>query len=195
MPKNDDVIRSNSILIVSANEQFTAIVKRSLNGFITIDVKKSIAAARRSVLEKSYDIVVVNTPLSDETGEDFAMDISERFNSSVLLVTPEGIYDEVLEKVTDYGILAIAKPTTSGRIGVAIRFMIACQNRIRQMEKKSLTVEEKMEEIRIVSKAKILLVQKKGMSEDEAHRFIGKQAMNNGVSRKKVAEKILDDLS
>ena len=97
MPKNDDIIRSNSILIVSANEQFTAIVKRSLNGFITIDVKKSIAAARRSVLEKSYDIVVVNTPLSDETGEDFAMDISERFNSSILLVTPEGIYDEVLE--------------------------------------------------------------------------------------------------
>ena len=195
MPKYDDIIRSNSILIVSANEQFTAIVKRSLTGFITIDVKKSIAAARRSVLEKTYDLVVVNTPLSDETGEEFAIDISERFNSSILLVTPEGIYDEVLEKVTDYGILAISKPTTSGRINVAIRFLIAGQNRIRQMEKKSLTVEEKMEEIRIVSKAKILLVQKKKMSEDEAHRFIGKQAMNNGVSRKKVAEKILDDLS
>ena len=195
MPKFDDMIRSNSILIVSANEQFTAIVKRSLAGFITIDVKKSIAAARRSVLEKSYDLVVINTPLSDESGEEFAIDISERGNSSILLVTPEGIYDEVLERVTDFGILAISKPTTSGRINVAIRFLIASQNRLRQMEKKSLTVEEKMEEIRIVSKAKILLVQRKNMSEDEAHRYIGKQAMNNGVSRRKIAEKLLEELA
>jgi response regulator NasT len=50
-----------------------------------------------------------------------------------------------------------------------------------------------MEELRLVSKAKILLVEKKQMTEDEAHRFIGKQAMNRGISRRKIAEEILDD--
>ena len=61
------------------------------------------------------------------------------------------------------------------------------------MEKKRLSLEEKMEELRVVSKAKILLVERKHMSEDEAHRYIGKCAMNRGVSRRKIAEEILDD--
>ena len=51
-----------------------------------------------------------------------------------------------------------------------------------------------MEEIRIVSKAKILLVEKKKMTEDEAHRYIGKMAMDHGVSRKRIAEQLIEDI-
>nr|MCR5545759.1 ANTAR domain-containing protein [Lachnospiraceae bacterium] len=53
---------------------------------------------------------------------------------------------------------------------------------------------EKVEEVRIVSKAKLLLMEERKMSEDDAHRFIGKTAMNNGISRRKAAEMIMDDL-
>ncbi|MBQ9443602.1 MAG: ANTAR domain-containing protein, partial [Lachnospiraceae bacterium] len=60
--------------------------------------------------------------------------------------------------------------------------------------RKRQAAEEKIEELRIVSKAKILLVEKKKMTEDEAHRYIGKQAMDRGVSRRRIAERILDDL-
>ena len=51
-----------------------------------------------------------------------------------------------------------------------------------------------MEELRIVSKAKLLLIEKRQMSEEEAHRHIGKQAMDHGVTRRQAAEQILDDL-
>ena len=193
MPKTEAV--RHSVLIVSASEQFVVLAKKSLVGFLTIDIKKSVALARRSFLEKAYDLVVINMPLSDEPGEEFAIDVAERGNASVMLVVPQDICEDVLEHVTDSGVFVLPKPAPRGRLDKAIRFLVATQNRVHRYEKKTLSVEEKMEEIRLVSKAKLVLVEKQQMTEDEAHRYIGKEAMNHGVSRKKIAERILDDLS
>ncbi len=192
MPKTETV--RHSVLIVSASEQFVVLAKKSLVGFITIDVKKSVAPARRCLLEKSYDLVVINMPLPDETGETFALDCADRGNASVMLVVPQDVCEDVLERVTDRGIFVLPKPAPRGRLDKAIRFLVATQNRMYKLEKKTLSVEEKMEEIRLVSKAKLILVEKKHMTEDEAHRYIGKEAMDHGVSRKKIAESILAEL-
>ncbi len=187
-------ISCHSILIVSASEQFDAIVKRSLKGFTTINFVKSGSLARRSVMEKEYDIIVVNSPLPDETGIDLALDTAEKSRASILLVVPKEIYEDVLERVTDLGVLVLPKPFPKGRVDKAVRFLAAIQKKSLKLEKKVLSIEEKMEELRLVSRAKILLVEKKHMSEDEAHRYIGKAAMDNGVSRKRIAEKILEDI-
>lgn len=187
-------INCRSILIVSASDQFDAIVKRSLKGFTTIDAVKSGSLARRSVMEKEYDIIVVNSPLPDETGIDLVLDTAEKSRASILLVVPKEIYEDVLEKVTDYGVLVLPKPFPKGRVDKAVRFLSAVQKKSLKLEKKIISLEEKMEELRLVSRAKILLVEKKHMTEDEAHRFIGRAAMDNGVSRKRIAEKILEDM-
>ena len=184
----------HAVLIVSASEQFSALAKKSLVGFITIDIKRSVAPARRALLEKSYDLVLINMPLSDEPAENFALDVTERTNASVLLAVPQDICEDVLEHVTDRGIFVFPKPAPAGRLDKAIRFLIATQKRMQKLETKTLSVEEKMEEIRLVSKAKLLLVEKKKMTEDEAHRYIGKEAMDHGVSRRKIAETILKEL-
>lgn len=191
MPKSEDT--QHSVLIVSASEQFDAIVRKSLKTAMTIDSRKSAAVARRCVLERYYDLVIINAPLPDESGEEYALDVTEKCSASVLIVTPQEVYEDVLEHVADHGILVIPKPIPKGRMDKAIRFLFAVQNRMHQLEREVLTVQAKMDEMRLVSKAKILLVEKKHMTEDEAHRFIGKQAMNNGVSRGRIAEKILED--
>ena len=59
------------------------------------------------------------------------------------------------------------------------------------MEQKTASIEEKMEEIRIVNRAKWLLIEELKMSEKEAHRYIEKQAMDRCVTRRVIAEKIL----
>ena len=83
MPKSMDT--QHSILIVSSSGQFDAIVNRSLTGYISKDICKSAAIARRFVLERYYDLVVINAPLPDENGEDLAMDVSENCNASIIL--------------------------------------------------------------------------------------------------------------
>ncbi len=191
MSKNKDI--QHSILIASHSDRFCLTVKKSLTGFVTIDIRKSASLARRCVLERYYDLVVVDSPLPDESGVEFAMDVTERFNSSVLLVTPRDIFEGVLSRVTDNGILVLPKPTQSGMTDKAVRYLVAVQNRMRMLLKQKQDVEEKMEELRLVNKVKFMLVESKGMSEDDAHRYIGKLAMDNGVSRGKAARMILDD--
>ena len=51
--------------------------------------------------------------------------------------------------------------------------------------------EEKMEEIRIVNRAKWLLISELKMDEPQAHRYIEKQAMDRCISKKEVAEEII----
>lgn len=192
MPKVEDI--QHSILIVSASEQFDAIVKKTVKHFLTIDVKRSCALARRSLLEKQYDLILIQGPLQDESGEGFALDAAEQGGASILLVPPQDVFEDVLDQVTDSGILVVPYPSPPGRIEKAIRLLIAIQTKMHLLSKKVQSVEEKMEELKTVSRAKILLMEKKHMTEEEAHRYIGKQAMNNGVSRGNMALEIIEDL-
>ena len=194
MPGNTDIL--HSMLIVSAAESFAALVRNSLPGgkFTVTEYRKSAAAARRCILERFFDIVVINCPLPDELGLDLAMDLAENSQAGILVVVPSEIYEEVLDHVTDQGILAIAKPAPHGRIGTAVRFLMAIQNKRFILEQKAAAAKDKLEELRIVSRAKIVLVEKKHLTEEEAHRYIGRAAMNNGISRRRAAENILDDM-
>lgn len=48
-----------------------------------------------------------------------------------------------------------------------------------------------MEEIRIVGRAKLLLIEKLKMTEPDAHRYIEKTAMDRCISKRAVAESII----
>ena len=192
MPKKDDI--QQSILVVSASEQFNAHVKGAKVSYITFDVVKSVALARRRLLEREYDLVVINAPLSDEVGEEFALDAAERGGSCVLVAVPRDVYEEMADYVIDRGILVIPKPVDAAVVDRSLRFLAAMRAKMRGFEKKASAALEKAEEVRIVSKAKLVLMETKHMTEEEAHKYIGRQAMNNGVSRRRVAEAILDDL-
>ena len=65
------------------------------------------------------------------------------------------------------------------------------RQRLRMMEAKQATVEDKISEIRLFNRAKWLLIQQEGISEADAQHRLEKQAMDNRVSKKQVAEEII----
>ena len=69
--------------------------------------------------------------------------------------------------------------------------MATTRERLKKLEKKTLSLEEKMQEIRIVNRAKWLLITELKMTETDAHRYIEKQAMDRCVSKKEIAEEII----
>ena len=192
MPKNEQ--RKNNILVVSGSEQFDNSIHKALpeKGLVFMDKRKTATLARRAFLDKRYDLVVINAPLSDEMGYDLAMDLSEEYGTSVIIATPPEIYDAVWDYVADYGIMVILKPLEPDNIIKGIRFQLAIQERMHSYEDKMAKLEDKMEEVKLVSQAKILLMEQKHISEKEAHRLIGKEAMDHGVSRRMVARSIID---
>ena len=71
------------------------------------------------------------------------------------------------------------------------KIMYAMQERFRSMEKKTATLEEKMEEIRLVNHAKWILIQNLKMTEQEAHKLIEKQAMDTRRTKREIAEGLI----
>lgn len=163
------------------------------NLFVSLEFRKNITQARRQILERWYDIVVINIPLPDENGLDLAMDIAEKGRASVLIAAPSEIYEMVLDYVTDYGILAIPKPSSKNRIEKALRYLMKVQEKLAGMQKELELARKRLEEMRLVNKAKFLLVEQKHMTEEEAHRHIGKLAMDQRISRQKAAEEVIED--
>ena len=73
--------------------------------------------------------------------------------------------------------------------------MGAVRERLRALERKTSTLGEKMEEIRTVNRAKWLLIEHLKMTENDAHRYIEKQAMDRCVSKSEIAKSIISTYS
>lgn len=185
--------RVYSILIVSAVESFNTAFLALLSDFTyqPIQIVTSISAAKRALSECSYDYVLINAPLPDDMGTRFAIDTCSSKETVVLLLVKSDIHDAIHDKVAEYGVFTLPKPTSRQAMLQALNWMESARERLRQLQNKTLSVEEKMAEIRIVNKAKWLLITELKMSEPDAHRYIEKQAMDRCVSKKEVAEEII----
>ncbi|MBD9010473.1 MAG: ANTAR domain-containing protein [Clostridiales bacterium] len=185
--------RVYSILVVSPAEKFNTAIKSMLPEaeFSPVKFVKSVGEARRRILEQAFDIVLINTPLPDEFGTRLAIDLCTESGVGTLLFVRSELYDDIYEKVTDYGVLTISKPTSAAIIMQSIRLLCGTRERLRRMEKKTASVEEKIEEIRLVNRAKWILIDELKMTETDAHRYIEKQAMDRCVTRRKIAEGII----
>ena len=185
--------RVYSVLTVSSTEKMNTVLSSLLteSHFHPVRMASSVSAARRAWNEQEYDLVIINSPLVDETGIRFAIDLSTSRGTVVLLLVRAETYEEMLDKVSPHGIFVLSKPTTSSILAVALGWMGSARERLRKLEKKTLSVEEKMEEIRLVNRAKWLLISELSMDEPQAHRYIEKQAMDRCISRRDVAQEII----
>lgn len=185
--------RVYSVLIVSAAENINTALAALLpeSKYSPIHTVTSISAAKRAFAEKAYDFVIVNSPLPDDIGSRFAIDVCNSKGSVALLLIRAELHDEVYDRVAEHGVFTLPKPSSKSAISTALSWMASVRERLRKSEKKTLSIEEKMEEIRIVNRAKWLLISEIKMDESEAHRYIEKQAMDNCVSKREVAETII----
>lgn len=185
--------RVYSVLVVSAAEAFTSALTALLteSRYDPINIVSSVSAARQAVSEREFDFVFVNSPLPDDNGTRFAIDLCTSKRTVVLLLVRSDIHEEIYEKVAEHGVFTLPKPTSRATMQQALNWMASARERLRRSEKKTLSIEEKMEEIRLVNRAKWLLIDELKMTEPDAHRYIEKQAMDRCVSRREIAEDLI----
>lgn len=150
----------------------------------------SAGEVKRMLLETDVDLVILNAPLRDEFGTQLALNLAQD-NLCVLMLVPAESFDAVCYKVEDEGILTLSKPVSrSGLLG-AIKLLTAMRGKLRKLDRQNQALQEKMQDIRTVNRAKWLLIEIKRMTENEAHYYIEKQAMDMRLSRREVAENII----
>ena len=185
--------RTYRVLIVSASDSITNSIMPLLpmTDYGPVISVRSVSEARRKIVDCEFDIVLINAPLPDDFGMRLAIDICSNSGAGVLLLVKNDLFEEVYAKVVSYGVITLAKPTNMQMVSQNLRILCATRERMRQMEAKQATVEEKIEEIRLVNRAKWLLIESLHMTEPEAHRYIEKQSMDLRISKREVAENVI----
>ncbi len=189
--------RKYSVLVVSAGEKFNSALSSLMPEFRFSPIRyvSSVSAAKREWIERSYDFVIINSPLKDDPGIEFAIDTVASKGVVVLLVVAADLMGPIADRVSVHGVYTLSKPLSRASLSTAFDWMASTRERLRRLEKKSLSMEEKMNEIRVVNRAKWILISELRMDEPHAHRYIEKQAMDACISRREVAEQIIKTYS
>ena len=180
-------------LIVSKSEKassfFITMLKR--DGYETILHADTSSAAGRLLNEREIDICVIDVPLKDSPGQELAITASENPACQVILVIKSEYADEVTDQLAPYGILTVSKPVNQNMFWTALKMTDVMAVRYEKMQQEKLKLQTKLEDLRLINRAKLTLMTYLNMTEAEAHRYIEKQAMDRRMTRRKVAEGIL----
>lgn len=151
----------------------------------------SCGEARRLLCERDFDLVIINAPLRDESGESLARHIAVKGVSQVILVVAGEYFDAVSAICENDGVLTISKPINRSVFWSALKLARAARNRLTRMLAENTELKQKIEDIRVTNRAKYVLISYLNMSEQEAHRYIEKQSMDMRLTKRAVAEGIL----
>ena len=149
------------------------------------------AEARRALLDGVFDLVLVNTPLSDEFGHEMAQAAAHDTLSGVILLAKAEIADSVAEKVEDDGVMVVPKPLSHVLFTQALRLTHAARRRLTGLQSENRRLQQRIEDIRAVDRAKCLLIECCAMTEPEAHAYIEQQAMKRRRTKREIAEAII----
>jgi len=183
----------DSALIVSRTEKSAAFFSEVLRAasIHQIAAAQSCGEARRLLLERGFDLVIVNALLQDESGERFSRDVASKGASQVILVVKAEYHDAVSAVCEGDGVLTIAKPINKSMFWSVLALAKSAHNRMLRMQAENARLQQKIEDIRIIDRAKCILISSLHMSEQEAHRYIEKQAMDIRCTRREVAEGVI----
>ena len=84
----EDSRRTYSVLVVAAAAKFHMSLREMLpeDRYDPVCAAGSVSEARRALLERPFDIVVISTPLPDEFGTKLALHIIDKSSAGVLLL-------------------------------------------------------------------------------------------------------------
>lgn len=185
--------RTYSVLLVSSSEKtassLTSLLKES--GHSPVEHVKSVSAAKRAMIDRTYDFVIINSPVANDPAVRLATDACDNKTSVVLMLVKAENEEEIIEKTCAFGVLTLPKPTNSQMIITALRWMASIRERLCSYETRTLSLEDKMAQIRTVNRAKLLLIEKLDMTEDQAHHYIERHAMDECISKLECAEEII----
>jgi|AGTN01.1.fsa_nt_gi Response regulator with putative antiterminator output domain len=182
-----------SALIVSPPDKGVVPLAEILlqNNYSQIVTAGDCSAARRSLLERAFDLAVINAPLSDETGEALSLEIAEGGGVQVILLVRDALFDDVTGRVAESGVFTVSKPINKTVFWSALKLAASAHIRLLKLETEKNKLLKRIDELQLINRAKCLLIQYLGITEEQAHKYIERQAMDLRITRLAVAKNVL----
>ena len=145
----------------------------------------------RGVDISKFDSVIISTPLSDEFGLDLVADISKDAKNGIVVLAKREIADEVQKKIRITGAVVLPRPFNQALLIQTIKLTEIAHIGMAKLEEENRQLTQQLSDMKIVNRAKSMLMQYLNLTEDQAHRHIQKQAMDLRKTQRAVAEDIL----
>lgn len=181
---------NKSIIIGLMNTEVSEKLKNKLvtEGYEVLLVTNSGNEVIREVRKLLPTIVILGYKLKDMT----IMDLYNRIgNLTRFLAIVNEPYKSYVQEDTD--IFCITSPINNIVLFNSIDMIIQSERRVSRLKEQVSTLEQKIEERKIVEKAKGLLMRKEDLSEEEAFRFLQKKAMNTKKTLIAIANEVLQN--
>lgn len=182
-----------SLLVAATNDKVAAQIRSLLpGGFSKISCMSSLQKVRQTLSMEQYDILLIYTPLPDDSGVNTAMEMVAKFPyMGILLIVPKETYQETVYRVGSAGIMVLPRPVSVQSFTSSVQCLIIMERRLKELSLENEKLEKKLQDERYISRAKALLIERKQMTETDAHKYLEHTAMNQGLTRREVAIRVI----
>lgn len=182
-----------SVLIVSSGGKLRESLAPLLppGEYDPICTAHSAAEAKRLLLQRGFDLILINSPLPDDPGMGLAEDLCRETEAGVLLLIKAETYGEVTAQVQASGVITLCKPSGRQLAAHSLQALCATRERLRIQRRREASVEEKIQELRLIDRAKWTLIERQGLTEPKAHRALERLAMEKGITKRQAAEEVI----
>ncbi len=146
--------------------------------------------ARRQALLAAPQLAVINTPLPDEFGRELALQLAAA-GADVMLLAAAAQADKIAAGMEKQGVYVLPKPISRQSAAFALRVIRTARARTEQLRRQNQKLTRRLEEMRLISRAKCALVRYCDMTEPEAHRVLEQRAMDERLPIREVALDVL----
>ena len=162
-------------LLVSNSDHGSAALVELLKaeGWQKVTAEVSAYGARQAVEndnENEYDLICINAPLPDESGVELAEELAQSSSASVVIIIPKSNADEINDLLTPRGVMVISKPINRHLFHHYLQFSDCFRARLLKIESENKKLRTMVEDIKLINRAKLLLVSCLNISEEQAHR-------------------------
>ena len=181
------------IVIADSDRVFLKKLKDSLIhvGYMVVGEVHDAKSALQIIFKTEPDLIIMDANIPGCEGLEIARIIEEHRVAPVLLLTAYSQRELIEEAKHSWVFGYLLKPINQENLFPAIEIAIANFKRFLRLESENKELKKLLEERKLVDKAKGLLVEKKGLTEKEAHKYIQRVSMDKGIAVSRVAKKVI----
>lgn len=179
------------LYVLTDNEDFER--EKSSLKYNFIKLKVINYANLKEVLSKeNFDIVIFSYNILIEKSIALAQYVLLTTPSSAIILLEKEVEENLIDELMDIGILWLKLPYQENEMINILKLAFSMVHRNIKLYKENANLLVQMDTMRIIARAKCLMIERKNFNEEQAHHFIEHRAMNLHISKRQVAERIIE---
>lgn len=154
-----------------------------------------ITRAKQIINHQCLSYIMIQQNILDIDTINFLKMIATTTLISILIFVNPEKYDILYYQLNEYNIFVCHYPSSIDTMHQTFMTIKKSRDIILKLEKKYKTLQQKFLQHKTIEQCKMMLIQYHDLSEEEAHHYILKTAMNNAITKYQAAKTIIASLN